>query len=71
MCDVCMSGRHLPGCPNAPDPVPVLICHECGEWIFIEDQYLDTIDGPICMGCLSEKTVEEMLKIFGERLSVA
>lgn len=71
MCMVC--GR-LPcdsRCPNVPDPIPVLTCRECGEGIFQEDEYLETLSGAICKSCLEDMTVEEVLEIFGERLSVA
>lgn len=71
MCMICQRSPCDSRCPNAPDPVPILNCRECGEGIFQEDEYLETLSGPICKNCLEDMTVEEMLKIFGERLSVA
>ena len=71
MCSECLAFPHLPGCPNAPEPEPELACSECGEGIFAGDEFFDGINGPICSECLNDKTVAEMLEIFGERLSIA
>lgn len=71
MCDICQHNPHLSGCPNAPDPVPVLACVQCGEGIWDGDRFLDLDSGPVCMDCLRDMTVEEVLGIVGERLSVA
>lgn len=71
MCDMCRSWPHLPGCPNAPAPIPVENCCKCGEGIFAGDRYFGSCDGPICEECMKDMTVSELLKLFGESLSVA
>ena len=71
MCSICHSFPHLPGCPEAPEPIPIMRCRKCGEGIFASDKFLDTFSGPICDECLEEMTVEELLEELGERLSVA
>ena len=70
-CEYCHNLPHLPGCPNAPDPVAVLTCRLCGEGIPEGDRFLDTLAGPVCMGCLEDMDPEELLEIVGERLSTA
>lgn len=70
-CEYCWSTfGHTAGCPNAPEPEPVYTCIECGEGIFMGDKYLDTEDGSICEDCMSQKTLDEILEIFGERMYV-
>ena len=70
-CEYCHNIPHLAGCPNAPDPVPVLVCCECGEGILEGDKFLDTAKGPVCMDCLDDMMLEEILEAVGESLSVA
>ena len=70
-CEFCHYSPHLPGCPNAPDPVPVLTCRRCGEGILEADRFLDSPAGPVCMDCLEDMDPEEILKTVGESLSVA
>lgn len=71
MCELCHSFPCHPRCPNASEPTPVMRCVECGEGIFEDDQYFDGPNGPICRECLEEKTVQEILSLFGERLKSA
>lgn len=71
MCSECHSWPHLPGCPNAPDPVPVMTCSLCGEGILEGDEYLNGPEGPVCGACLDNMSLKEVLAIFGESLSVA
>lgn len=71
MCSECHNWPHLHGCPNEPEPTPVMVCSCCGYGIFEGDEYFDGIDGPVCKDCLDDMTVEEILEIFGEKLSVA
>lgn len=70
-CDYCHQIPHLPGCPNAPDPEPVKTCWKCGEGILEGEEYLETEKGPLCMGCLEDMSVKDVVEICGERLSVA
>ena len=70
-CEICGRIPHAPGCPNAPDPVPVLTCELCGEGIFDGDEYLDSEKGPVCMSCLEDMTMRELLETAGETLSTA
>lgn len=71
LCEFCGRIPHDPRCPNAPDPVPVLTCCLCGEGILEGGEYLDSAKGPVCMDCLEDMTMRELLEIAGERLSKA
>lgn len=72
MCALCQSFPCHPRCPNAPDPVPVMRCAECGEGIYPGDDYYDIGNGEgICKGCIDEKSTSELMELFGESFSVA
>lgn len=60
-----------PRCPNAPEPIAVRICSRCADGIMEGETYLDSEEGPICEGCLSEMTVKEYLAYVGEKLATA
>lgn len=71
MCNMCLSTHCHPRCPNAPEPVAVLICCKCGEGIFEGGKYLDTSEGQICEDCLDYMKADELLELFGESLAIA
>lgn len=37
MCSLCRQFPCHPRCPNAPEPVPLMRCKECGEGIYEGD----------------------------------
>ena len=52
MCSLCRQFPCHPRCPNAPEPVPLMRCKECGEGIYEGDEYYDTGNGGICKECI-------------------
>lgn len=62
LCDMCHSIPHLPGCPNAPEPKPVMQCAWCADDIFAGD-YVYRIEGEkVCTSCveaLKEEVTED------------
>lgn len=71
MCSICHQIPCHHRCPNAPEAKPIMKCIECGEGIYADDEYYDTGCGGICKECMEEKTVSEMLDLFGEKFSIA
>lgn len=71
MCAICLQTPCHPRCPNAPEPEPMYWCCECGEGIFEGDKYFQYGNSEICEACMDEKTTEEMLELFEERLRTA
>ena len=69
MCSLCRQCH--PRCPNAPEPVPLMRCKECGEGIYEGDEYYDTGNGGICKECIEDMTANELFDLFGESYSVA
>lgn len=71
MCNICKQTPCHMRCPNASEPKPVYRCAKCGYGIYEEDKYFDSPDGKICMDCMDEMSVSEILELFGERLATA
>ena len=71
MCRICGSTPCNSRCPNAPDPEPIKICSECGEGIYEGEEYFDSDFGPICKDCMADKSLTELLEVFGEKMTVA
>lgn len=71
MCSVCLQSPCHPSCPNAEPEKPVYVCVECGNPIYVGDKFFPSADGPICKECMEEKTVEEILDLFGDSMEVA
>ncbi|MBQ6091324.1 MAG: hypothetical protein IJL07_08690 [Lachnospiraceae bacterium] len=71
MCEICRQIPCHPRCPNAPEPEPKYECSECGEGIYEGDRYFDGPDGYICEDCMENKSVEDVLGLFGEVLTTA
>jgi len=71
MCSVCLQMPCHPRCPNAPEPVVVYNCSNCGEGILDGDEYVE-IDGKyICMDCLDNMTTKELLETCGYEVETA
>lgn len=65
MCVICGSLRCRTGCPNAPAPVAIYSCEECGEGILPGDEYA-VIDGVhYHLDCLEEMDIHTLLGLFG------
>ncbi len=71
MCSMCPMTLCHPRCPNAPELAAAKICSRCAEEIMEGEKYLDSDEGPICEGCLSDMTVKEYLEYVGEKLATA
>lgn len=71
MCEVCRRTQCASGCPNAPDPVPLHKCIECGSGIYAGDRYWEGPDGPVCESCMEDMSYETLLAIFGEEMKEA
>ncbi len=71
MCDICRQNPCHPRCPNAPDPKPSHKCTKCGGGIFEGDKFLESYGEVICMECLEDMDVEELIEIAGLELSTA
>lgn len=71
MCSLCRQFPCHQRCPNAPEPVPLMRCKECGEGIYEGDEYYDTGSGGICKECIEDMTANELFDLFGESYSVA
>jgi hypothetical protein len=48
-----------------------LVCSECGTGIFEGEKFYDGYNGPVCMDCLEDMTVSEMVELLGEKLTTA
>ncbi len=70
-CEHCFHSPHLPGCPLAPEPKPVYTCENCGEGIFQEDKYIESVDGYLCMHCLEDMSALELLEYIGADIETA
>lgn len=66
MCDICNSSECLIGCPNRPEAEPVYRCSNCKSGICEDDNYIenDITGEKICMGCIEDMTVYELLEIL-------
>lgn len=71
MCSLCRQIPCHPRCPNAPEPVPIMRCSECGEGIFEGDKYYDTGNGGVCKNCIEDMTAKEFMELIGEKFSTA
>lgn len=71
MCSMCMTSPCAPGCPNAPEPVPIYTCDKCGYGIFDGDKFFDSPEGYICNDCLEDMTTQELLKLCEIELKTA
>ena len=54
MCEICRKNPCHPRCPNAPDPIPVFICSECGQDIYEGVDYWDVLGEQYCEYCIDE-----------------
>lgn len=52
MCDFCHHSPHLCGCPEAPEPIHIFICSECGESIYEGESYYDVMGEQFCEECM-------------------
>ena len=71
MCEVCGKYPCDPRCPNAPEPKPVLECDSGGEGIFEGDEYFDDNGKAICMDCLENMNLNDLLDLFDVKLDRA
>lgn len=71
MCSVCLSTPCHPRCPNAPEPVPVMVCSWCHEGILAGEKYIDVTGGQICEKCVEGMTVREYMELIGEGFTTA
>ena len=70
-CPECHCIPHLPGCPNAPEPIPVHTCKRCKDGIYVGDEFFD-IDGTYYhTECLEDMTIYDVLDMFGYSCEVA
>ena len=71
MCEVCRQTPCHPRCPNAPDPVPVHKCVECGDGIFDGDRYVEINGKFYCEWCLDDMAAETLLSLCGYEMETA
>ena len=73
MCSICMVHPCHPRCPNAKetDPVPKYRCKECGAGIQEGKRYFNNGEYQVCEACLNDMSVEEILDLVEEKLSIA
>lgn len=71
MCEICRQNPCHPRCPNAPEPKPVHKCEMCHGGIFEGDKFLESCRGIICIDCLEDMDISELLEIAGLELSEA
>lgn len=71
MCSVCRQTPCNPSCPNAPEPIPVHTCVECGFGIYAGDKFWDSPNGPVCEDCLDDMAAETILTMLGESVETA
>lgn len=64
MCSLCRVLPCDPRCPNAPEPLAVHTCKDCGEGIVPGDEFVE-IDGEYYhLECLEDMTTRELLELF-------
>ena len=68
MCSLCRQFPCHPRCPNAPEPVPLMRCKECGEGIYEGDEYYDTGNGGICKECIEDMTANGIIRPVRRKL---
>lgn len=71
VCEICRQNPCHPRCPNAPESRPVHECTKCHGGIFEGDKFLESGGEYICMECLEDMSVSELLEIAGMKLSEA
>lgn len=71
MCNICGQIPCNVRCPNAAQERPAAICCECGEGIYPDDRYIESINGYLCYDCLQGLSALELLEIIGEKLITA
>lgn len=70
MCEICNRTPCLSQCPHAEEPVhKTCVILGCPIWEGME--YYDSDKGPVCLDCLEDMTVKEIIELTGERLEVA
>jgi len=68
MCSVCLNSPCDYRCPNAEEMLPQHYCISCDCGIEHGKNYLDTIEGKICEGCMEDMSVREILELCGMEL---
>lgn len=71
MCALCMKSPCDSRCPNAEEPQGKHTCIRCGEPIFENDRYYESMEGAICYECMEEMEIDEILGLCGESLATA
>ena len=54
MCEVCRESPCNPRCPNAPDPIVLYHCVNCGAKITEGDAYYDICGDEWCCDCIED-----------------
>lgn len=52
MCEICLRSPCHVRCPNAPEPIPVFICAECGNDIHDGEDYYEVLGEQFCEHCI-------------------
>lgn len=69
MCEECRGiFKHLPGCPNAPEP-ELVHCSGCGTEL-LDDEIKYLLGEPYCNGCYHEALVEKADPYFDEYIAI-
>lgn len=59
MCDLCLHTPCVSGCPNKPDPIPILKCENCNMELFDGDVYYPELG--VCQYCVEDFEEEVFL----------
>lgn len=70
MCEICRSSVCVAGCPNKEDK-SVYVCSHCTEDILEGEQYIEVSDEKVCLNCLEQESVTELLNILGFSVEIA
>lgn len=65
MCAICHQSKCNCRCPNAPDPVGIYTCAECGEGILEGDEYVEDNGKKYHLDCLDDMGIKKALTLLG------
>lgn len=69
MCDICRQMPCHSRCPQAADQTGCR-CRHCHEEIWPDQEVYKSSQGPICVKCMEEMTLRELMKLLDRKFEV-
>jgi len=70
MCEICRQTPCHSRCPQT-DVRAACFCRNCYAGIWPGQEFYQSAQGPVCMECISEMTVRDVIRMVGEKLDIA